>query len=922
MHVSFDKTYAPEYAVYGLGLSGLSVLEFCRKNKINVCCWDDDPVRLREASDAGYLVRDFSNGFQPSVRKVVISPGVPWNGQDKSHPAFRMAEKAKEQNIECICDIECLLNGEVTPSPALFHKNVLKFAVTGTNGKTSVVHWIEKIITLQEFSARAVGNNGVPALQSHADQDCLLFELSSYQLDLMHTAAFDRVMLLNISPDHLERYGKMEDYSKSKQQILDLLKFDSIGAVIGVDDPYCVDIADKADEAGIPVIRFSTERVIAGGIYLENGCVIDHRGSVPLVVLDPSDDPLLNNKQHMRNLTAVYAFLCRYPLEDFPRLATQAVREMEFDHRQNPVALVARKDSAEENAVINGDLFIDDSKATNPIAAADALRQFRHIHWIAGGQAKAGGFGDLNNCFDDLEGVYLIGSSALELQEYLARKKLPEGCKVSVCETLEAALECIALKFSSEAGSEIRTVLFSPGCASFDQFRNYVERGKAFSNGVLELGADAFDPKDEEALSLLGRIRRSVAEVSLEATAAETEVEAAEPENFLEKVKKMLPVKDERPSLSGGTLSGFLADWLVRVDKVSIVAIMLLFGFGLVVQAIADVYVKDISFLKQVFIGFVGLCGMLGISMFSRQIVTRFAGLAFIGSLLLMIVVLFFGIEIKGGTRWLAIPGLGFTLQPVEFFKVSAISVFALVQGYACNMGYSKTVRNLFSVGFIAVVASLIVAQPDFSQTALLVVALAVIALLASELSVWIVLAVGGLSVPAIIAGGYFLLDHVQKRIDDYWYRTYDATDQVGLAILTAEKAPWFSGIAEGGIRHWSYMSDVENDFVLVLMMQEFGKVIALFPVFLILLVLGRSLQRMWLGTDIALRFWQWGLVTLVAGQTFVNISTTTGLTPPTGMTLPLISYGGSSLLGIFFCFGILLCLGKDNMQKAGGVYE
>ncbi len=918
MHPSLDPTYAPQYAVYGLGLSGWSALEFCRANNIMVCCWDSDATKRREANDAGYLVRDFNNGFPASVRKVVISPGVPWNGQDKDHPAYRMAEKAQKQNIDCICDIECLFSGDVTPSPALYHKNVMKFAVTGTNGKTSVVHWIEKIISLQKFSARAVGNNGVPALKSHADQDCLLFELSSYQLDLMHTAVFDRVMLLNISPDHLERYGTMAAYSKSKRQILDLLKFDSVGAVIGVDDPYCVEIADKANESGIPVICFSTERAIVGGIYLQDGCIVDHRGSVPLVVLDPSEDLLLNNKQHMRNLTAVYAFLCRYPLENFPDLAAQAVREMAFDHRQNPVAFVAREGSGAKDSTIKGDLFIDDSKATNPIAAADALQQFRHVHWIAGGQAKAGGFGDLNNCFDDLEGVYLIGSSAFELHEYLARKNLPEGCKVYVCETLEAALDRIALRFSSEAGSEIRTVLFSPGCASFDQFSNYVERGQAFSEGVLKLGADVFDPEDKDALSLLGQLRRHVAEDSSDDTEAEEETETAEPENLLEKIKKMLPEKVAPTPKGDSTLSGFLGDWLTRVDKVSIVAIMLLLGFGLFVQSIAAVYVKDISFEKQAIIGIVGLCGMLGISMFSRQIVARLSGLAFIGSLILMIVVLFIGIEIKGGTRWLAIPGLGFTLQPVEFFKVAAVSVFALFQGYACNMGYKKSTRNLFSVVFIAVVASLIIAQPDFSQTALLILALAVIALLAAEVSIWIMVLGALPAVIAVIAGGYYLLDHVRQRFDDHMEKMYDATDQVGLAILTAEKAPWFSGIAEGGIRHWNLMSDVENDFVLVLIMQEFGKMIALFPVILILLVVARSLQRMWLGTNIASRFWQWGLVILVSGQTFVNIGTTTGVTPPTGMTLPLISYGGSSLLGIFFSFGILLCLGKDTRRKVG----
>ncbi len=893
MHPSFDSSYAPKYAVYGLGLSGWTALEFFRSNNIDVCCWDDDAAKRREANDAGYLTWDFTNSFPPLVRKLVISPGIPWNGQDHNHAAYRIAEKARQSNIDCICDVECLFGEGMRVSPAMIPEGASKFAVTGTNGKTSVVHWIQEIINLQEFSARAVGNNGVPVLTSHRNQDCLIFELSSYQLDLMQAKAFDRVMLLNISPDHLERYGTIEAYKDSKEHILDLLKPDSLGAVIGVDDPYCAEIANKAESLGITVIRFSTETAFAGGIYLENGCLVDHREAVPLLVLDPSEDLLLNNKQHMRNLTAVYAFMCRYmKVEDFARLAVQAAREMNFAHRQNPVAW--EKDR----------LFIDDSKATNPIAAADALQQFRRIHWIAGGQAKAGGFSGLQDCFEELEAVYLIGSSAAELQYYLEQQELPEGCTVHLCTTLAAALEQLYQNLES-LPETARTVLLSPGCASFDQFAHYVERGKAFGEGLAARGAKPFDMQNEQAVSLLEQLRHGVAHQS-----------ATEPEEAQETptVVAAKPVQGEDKSF----LIPF-ADWLAQVDKISITAILLLFGFGLVVQSIAEVYITDISFIKQVVIGSAGLCGMFFISMLSRRVVITLSGLAFLVSIILMILVPMKGVEIKGGMRWLPIPGLGFNIQPVELFKVTAVSVFALIQGYACTMGVSRTVRNTTSVFFMAIAAILIIIQPDFSQTMLMLAALAMIAILASELSFWWVLGWGVLLIPTAVGAGYYLLDHVRNRIHDYLYKTYHVTDQVGLALLTAKEAPWFSGIAEGGIRHWKYLSDIESDFVIVLIMQEFGKVIALFPIFLVLLVVLRCIGRMWDTTDIVLRFWQWGLVILLSGQTLVNIGAATGSTPATGMTFPLVSYGGSSLLGIFFCLGLLLFLSRDDVRKVTG---
>lgn len=937
MHPAFDPNYKPVCAVYGLGESGLSTMRVLKKLALAACCWDDDADKRHRAIAEGFMLNDFSRkGIPDQVQTLLFSPGVPWNGQDRDHPAAKLATLAKSQNVRICCDVEWFLRFGRQTEPKLFAPEAALFAVTGTNGKTSVVSWLEGFIREQGYRARAIGNNGVPVMDDHQEPDCLIFELSSYQLDLLDARAFDRVMILNISPDHLERYGSLEAYRDSKRRILQTLREDNLGAVIGVDDPWCEEIAQQAEEEGIAVLRFSSERILEGHVYLDQGQLIDHRGVVPRVVLDVSQDRLLDNLQHMRSLTAVYAFLCVYLDQEetqhdwythraFSDYAQKVVRKISFDHRQNPVAWQDQT------------LFVDDSKATNPIAAADALRQFRHIHWIAGGQSKQGGFADLQGCFADVEAIYLFGAAEQELADFLAQKNLPHRVPVHRCKTLPEVMERIA-EAREQDPRAMRTVLFSPACASFDQFANYVERGRAFTLLAHQSGATRVEnTPDEQALQIIKNLRRGLLDTVgkdavLEETSSRSQEEVLPPADTdlvaRPAVRRQAPkvLKDEptlvqrAPERSGRmfNMTEFLGHWVSNVDMLSIMIILVVFGFSLTVQAIIAVHVGDISFWRQSIVGLSGFVGMIVMSMLGRELMLKLVFVSFFLALCAMGWTLVGGEQIKGASRWITIPMINYSLQPIEVFKIASVAITALVLGHACFMGYRRLLRVVLGGGCILATVPLPFVQPDIGQSILLLVALGGVLVLACDrYAVWMVIVLA-VVVLLMLVGGYFKFSHFVVRINDFWVRNYDPTDQVGVAQYTVENAKWFLGGADMFKFPWYRLSDIESDFVFTMMLQEFGILLSLIPVILMVLVLMRAVYLLWDNQDITWRLWNWGLVILLSGQIFINLGSATAFIPPKGITLPLLSYGGSSVLGVFFALGMLLFLsrrGSNNLE-------
>jgi UDP-N-acetylmuramoylalanine--D-glutamate ligase len=287
---------------------------------------------------------------------------------------------------------------------------------------------------------------------------CYVIETSSFQLDLVDTTRFDVAILLNITPDHLDRHGDMAGYVAAKRRIF---RHQGAGetAVVGVDDEICAGIADALERAGGTVVRISAERPVRG-VHAETGVLVDSGGE-PVEVMDLRTVPALPGRHNWQNAAAAYA-ACRAlglsreaiaaGIRGFPGLA----------HRQELLGRIGKI------------RFVNDSKATNADAAAKALGCYEPIHWILGGVPKAGGIAGLETFFPRVAHAYLIGEAAPAFA-----RVLDGHVPATMCGDLETATRAAAAGAAADP-AEAPVVLLSPACASFDQYPNFEVRGDAF----------------------------------------------------------------------------------------------------------------------------------------------------------------------------------------------------------------------------------------------------------------------------------------------------------------------------------------------------------------------------------------------------------------------------------------------------------
>jgi UDP-N-acetylmuramoylalanine--D-glutamate ligase len=392
----------------------------------------------------------------------MLSPGVPLT-HPEPHWTVRMARQA---GVEILGDIE-LFARTVNLAPA--HKRPRIVAITGTNGKSTTTALVGHLCAQAGRDTRVGGNIGVGVLDlpdMHGGAVYVL-ELSSYQLDLTSSLKPDVAILLNISPDHLDRHGGMEGYVAAKRRILMNQDQGDI-AVIGVDDPWgqrlCTEVTASNRRTTVPV---SASKAIGRGVYALQGMLYDATGDRAVQVADLNRARSLPGRHNWQNAAAAYAAVrglgapaseIAEGLLSFPGLA----------HRMETVAH------------FRGVRFVNDSKATNSDAARQALSSYPKVYWIAGGRAKDGGIDSLADLFPRIKRAYLIGEAAGEFAGAL------EGqAPYMDCRDLRSA---VAQAFAdAQASGEGGIVLLSPACASFDQFADFEARGEAFRSAVLEL---------------------------------------------------------------------------------------------------------------------------------------------------------------------------------------------------------------------------------------------------------------------------------------------------------------------------------------------------------------------------------------------------------------------------------------------------
>jgi len=393
---------------------------------------------------------------------LILSPGVPL-----THPRPHWTvDLARTHGVTIIGDIELYCGERRARAP------VGPFvAVTGTNGKSTTTALITHLLTASGLSAEAGGNIGtaILSLQPPRPGHAHVVECSSYQIDLTPSLDPTVGVLLNISPDHLDRHGSLAHYAAVKARLLAGVEPGGT-AIVGVDDTWSRQIADEIEATGVRLQRVAVGRPLTRGLYVDaNRTLWAARTGEEQRIAELDGIVALRGAHNAQN--AACATAAALALGISADAIAQALRT--FPGLAHRMEQVGRKDAV---------LFINDSKATNADAAARALASFDDIFWIAGGVPKAGGIADLAPYFARIRKAYLIGQAAKDFASTLA-DRVPHV----LCGTLERAVACAA---DDALGSRLRApvVLLSPACASFDQFPNFEIRGNAFRDCVRRIG--------------------------------------------------------------------------------------------------------------------------------------------------------------------------------------------------------------------------------------------------------------------------------------------------------------------------------------------------------------------------------------------------------------------------------------------------
>ncbi len=444
--------------VLGLGHSGMSVVRSLAAGGADVHTWDDDARVRHAARSAGLTISDPTRSDWGGIDVLVASPGVALNFPEP-HQAVREARAA---GVPVIGDVELF---------ARTQPNARIAGITGTNGKSTTTALLGHVVRAAGCHTEVGGNLGTPVLDLDPveGKGIYILELSSYQLDLATSLACEVAVLLNLSADHLDRHDGMAGYAESKKRIFEGQR-DGHTAIVGVDDALCREIfAELRGMPGRRVVPVSVGHKFKEGIAAIDGMIHDHTADHAGVVADLREARSLRGPHNMQNAACAYAAARALglsaaeaggPLVNFPGL----------QHRMQEIASV------------DGVRFVNDSKATNPDAAARALATHENIYWIVGGRAKEGaGLGPLAPFFPRVRGAFLIGEATSQLAEALTGH-----VPITIAEDLYAAVD-LAYRAAVEDGGNDPVVLLSPACASFDQWPNFEARGGAFITFVGEL---------------------------------------------------------------------------------------------------------------------------------------------------------------------------------------------------------------------------------------------------------------------------------------------------------------------------------------------------------------------------------------------------------------------------------------------------
>jgi UDP-N-acetylmuramoylalanine--D-glutamate ligase len=443
-------------ALFGLGGSGLATARALTAGGAVVSAWDDSAAARSMAMEQGLSPADLAGADWSQFQALVLAPGVPL-----THPQPHWTvERAHAQGIEIIGDIELFCRERQTRAP-----DAPFIAVTGTNGKSTTTTLIGHLLSGCGKDVALGGNLGPPilALAPPAPWRYHVIECSSFQIELAPSLNPSIGLMLNVTPDHLDRHGTLDRYAALKERVVRGADV----ALIGVDDAYGQAMGErngwrshqKPDRRNLPV---SVKRRLDFGIFVADQKILAaEAGGGTRVLADLRGISTLRGTHNAQNaafaagavdLLGIKTAQLQALLRSFPGLA----------HRMEEVGRLRQV------------LFVNDSKATNADAAEKALRSFESIFWIAGGQSKEGGIEPLRPLFNRIAKAYLIGAA----QDDFARV-LGDDVATERCGRLEVAVARAGADALRSTAAE-PVVLLSPACASYDQFKNFEMRGDLF----------------------------------------------------------------------------------------------------------------------------------------------------------------------------------------------------------------------------------------------------------------------------------------------------------------------------------------------------------------------------------------------------------------------------------------------------------
>ena len=453
MYVFEKKNLNKKVGILGLGLSGVSAFRYFKRIGLEIVGWDDSAEVRKNNKQLEIQIVDLKKKHNlQNIDVLFVSPGIP-----KNHTIIKMANKFGKIITN---DIDVFWNDES------FNKNNF-IGISGSNGKSTVSSIVHHIMILSKTPTKIAGNIGIPVLEltPFEQKGTYVLELSSYQLDLIKQFRPNTSVLINISPDHLERHGSLKDYILAKEKIFyNQCKEDT--AIINIDNDHCnflyKKLRKKKNSPKIVTISLSHKK--KNSVYFNKDILIDYIGEKKVEIGNIEKLTTLKGEHNKENIAcAVAVCLCN------------GISHREI--KRNLPSFKNLSNRIEEIDAIKNISFVNDSKATNLVSTIAALKCFEKIIWIAGGQDKNEDLGQLISVQENILAGFFIGTSGEKFCDFFKKYFYVNNSlllKNAVKDSMSYALK---LKYPV-------VILFSPGCASFDQFKNFQIRGEAFKSEV------------------------------------------------------------------------------------------------------------------------------------------------------------------------------------------------------------------------------------------------------------------------------------------------------------------------------------------------------------------------------------------------------------------------------------------------------